>query len=96
MVHHLCDVTQLVGEISAKKVAAGYEWNSTMNPVLFHPDSRYRKDMSKSKKVLTTNWSWLSAGHCSVCHPNSPDFILDLPEYCAFFTYTLLSGKVSK
>ncbi len=54
MVHHLCDVTQLVGEISAKKVAAGYEWNSTMNPVLFHPDSRYRKDMSKSKKVLTT------------------------------------------
>jgi len=54
MVHHLCDVTQLVGETSAKKVAAGYEWNSTMNPVLFHPDSRYRKDMPKSKKVLAT------------------------------------------
>lgn len=31
-----------------------------------------------------------------LCQPNSSDFILDLPEYYAFFTYTLFSGKVSK
>jgi len=27
--------------------------------------------------------------------PGSPDFILDLPEYYAFFTYTMFYGKVS-
>ena len=27
---------------------------------------------------------------------NSPDFILNLPEYYAFFTYTLFSGTVAK
>jgi len=31
-----------------------------------------------------------------LCHPDSSDFILHLPEYYAFFTYTLFSGKVSK
>jgi hypothetical protein len=31
-----------------------------------------------------------------LCQPDSSDFILDLPEYYAFFTYTLFSGKVSK
>jgi len=31
-----------------------------------------------------------------LCQPNSSDFILDLPEYYAFFTYTLFSGNVSK
>jgi ubiquinone/menaquinone biosynthesis C-methylase UbiE len=31
-----------------------------------------------------------------LCQPNSSDFIVDLPEYYAFFTYTLFSGKVSK
>jgi demethylmenaquinone methyltransferase/2-methoxy-6-polyprenyl-1,4-benzoquinol methylase len=31
-----------------------------------------------------------------LCQPDSPDFILDLPEYYAFFTYTLFSGKVAK
>jgi ubiquinone/menaquinone biosynthesis C-methylase UbiE len=31
-----------------------------------------------------------------LCQPGSSDFILDLPEYYAFFTYTLFSGKVSK
>jgi hypothetical protein len=26
----------------------------------------------------------------------SPDFILNLPEYYAFFTYTMFAGRVSK
>ena len=29
-----------------------------------------------------------------LCHPNSPDFILNVPEYCAFITYSLFCGKV--
>ena len=28
------------------------------------------------------------------CQPDSPDFILDLPDYYAFFTYSLFHGKV--
>ena len=31
-----------------------------------------------------------------LCHADSPDFILNLPNYYAFFTYTVFSGKVSK
>jgi ubiquinone/menaquinone biosynthesis C-methylase UbiE len=31
-----------------------------------------------------------------LCHVDSPDFILNLPGYYAFFTYTVFSGKVSK
>lgn len=31
-----------------------------------------------------------------LCLPESPDFILNLPDYYAFFTYSLFSGKVNK
>lgn len=31
-----------------------------------------------------------------LCRAESPDFILNLPEYYAFFTYSMFSGKVSK
>lgn len=31
-----------------------------------------------------------------VCQPGSPDFILDLPDYYAFFTYSMFHGKVVK
>jgi len=31
-----------------------------------------------------------------LCQPGSPDFILDLPDYYAFFTYSLFHGKVAK
>ncbi len=31
-----------------------------------------------------------------LCQADSPDFILNLPGYYAFFTYTVFSGKVSK
>ncbi len=31
-----------------------------------------------------------------LCRAESSDFILNLPEYYAFFTYTLFSGRVSK
>jgi demethylmenaquinone methyltransferase/2-methoxy-6-polyprenyl-1,4-benzoquinol methylase len=30
-----------------------------------------------------------------LCHPDSPDFILNLPDYFAFFTYSLFRGTVS-
>lgn len=29
-----------------------------------------------------------------LCHPNSPGFILNQPDYYAFFTYTMFSGQV--
>jgi demethylmenaquinone methyltransferase/2-methoxy-6-polyprenyl-1,4-benzoquinol methylase len=31
-----------------------------------------------------------------LCTPGSTEFILDLPDYYAFFTYTMFSGKVPK
>ena len=31
-----------------------------------------------------------------LCQPESPDFILNLPDYYAFFTYSLFHGKVAK
>lgn len=31
-----------------------------------------------------------------LCQPDSPDFILDCPDYYAFFTYSLFKGKISK
>ena len=29
-----------------------------------------------------------------LCQPESPDFILNLPDYFAFFTYSLFSGTL--
>jgi demethylmenaquinone methyltransferase/2-methoxy-6-polyprenyl-1,4-benzoquinol methylase len=29
-----------------------------------------------------------------LCRPHSPDYILDLPDYCGFFTYTVYTGRV--
>jgi demethylmenaquinone methyltransferase/2-methoxy-6-polyprenyl-1,4-benzoquinol methylase len=29
-----------------------------------------------------------------LCRPKSPDFILSLPDYYAFFTYTMFRGRV--
>jgi ubiquinone/menaquinone biosynthesis C-methylase UbiE len=31
-----------------------------------------------------------------LCEPESPDFILDLPDYYAFFTYSMFHGKVGR
>lgn len=31
-----------------------------------------------------------------LCQPESPDFILDLPDYYGFFTYSMFQGKVTK
>ena len=31
-----------------------------------------------------------------LCQPESPDFILDRPDYYAFFTYSLFCGRVTK
>jgi hypothetical protein len=37
---------------------------------------------------------WAEFGR--LCQPESPDFILNLPDYYAFITYSLFYGKVSK
>lgn len=37
---------------------------------------------------------WAEFGR--LCRPESPDFILDLPDYYAFFTYSLFWGKVPR
>ena len=29
-----------------------------------------------------------------LCRPESPDFILGIPDYYAFFTYTMFRGRV--
>jgi demethylmenaquinone methyltransferase / 2-methoxy-6-polyprenyl-1,4-benzoquinol methylase len=29
-----------------------------------------------------------------LCSPTSPDFVVDVPEYCGFFTYTMFTGRV--
>ena len=31
-----------------------------------------------------------------LCQPESPDFILNIPDYYAFFTYSMFHGKVVK
>jgi demethylmenaquinone methyltransferase/2-methoxy-6-polyprenyl-1,4-benzoquinol methylase len=31
-----------------------------------------------------------------ICQPESPDFVLNLPDYYAFFTYSLFCGKVAR
>jgi demethylmenaquinone methyltransferase/2-methoxy-6-polyprenyl-1,4-benzoquinol methylase len=31
-----------------------------------------------------------------LCQPESPDFILNLPDYCGFYTYSMFRGKVAE
>jgi demethylmenaquinone methyltransferase/2-methoxy-6-polyprenyl-1,4-benzoquinol methylase len=31
-----------------------------------------------------------------LCHPGSPEFILDLSDYYGFFTYSVFRGKVPR
>jgi demethylmenaquinone methyltransferase/2-methoxy-6-polyprenyl-1,4-benzoquinol methylase len=31
-----------------------------------------------------------------LCTPSSPDFILDIPDYYAFFTYSMFRGRAPK
>lgn len=42
-------------------------------------------------EVTPEDW----AAYQRLCQPESPDFILDLPDYYAFFTYTLFHGQVA-
>jgi demethylmenaquinone methyltransferase/2-methoxy-6-polyprenyl-1,4-benzoquinol methylase len=41
-------------------------------------------------EVAAQDW----AEYRRLCVPGSPDFILDIPEYYAFFTYTVFRGTV--
>jgi ubiquinone/menaquinone biosynthesis C-methylase UbiE len=43
-------------------------------------------------EVTPEDW----AQYQRLCEPESPDFILDLPDYYAFFTYSMFHGKVGK
>jgi len=43
-------------------------------------------------EVTQENWEEFQR----ISQPESPDFILNLPDYYAFFTYSLFSGKVAK
>jgi ubiquinone/menaquinone biosynthesis C-methylase UbiE len=43
-------------------------------------------------EVAPEDW----AQYQRLCEPGSPDFILDLPDYYAFFTYTMFQGRVAK
>ena len=43
-------------------------------------------------EVTTEDW----AEYQRLCQPESPDFILNLPDYYAFFTYSLFLGKVTR
>ena len=43
-------------------------------------------------EVTAEDW----AKYQRFCQPESPDFILNLPDYYAFFTYSLFYGKVPK
>jgi ubiquinone/menaquinone biosynthesis C-methylase UbiE len=45
------------------------------------------------KSELTPE-DWLE--YQRLCQPDSPDFILNLPDYYAFFTYSLFHGKVAE
>ena len=47
---------------------------------------------SPQSNVLPEDWK----GHLRLCKPESADFILDIPDYHAFFTYTVFRGKVIK
>ncbi|MGE5374479.1 MAG: class I SAM-dependent methyltransferase [Bacteroidota bacterium] len=42
--------------------------------------------------VPTEDWEM----YRRLCRPESPEFILNIPSYYGFFTYTLFRGKVSK
>ena len=42
-------------------------------------------------EVASEDW----AEYQRLCQPESPDFVLDLPDYVAFFTYSLFRGTVT-
>jgi ubiquinone/menaquinone biosynthesis C-methylase UbiE len=48
-------------------------------------------DVASPESMESIQWEYQR-----LCQPDSPDFILNLPDYYAFFTYTVFSGKVSK
>ena len=41
-------------------------------------------------EVSPSDWEWYQR----LCQPDSPDFILNLPDYYAFFTYSMFRGTV--
>ena len=47
---------------------------------------------SPQPELLAEDW----AEYKRLCTPGSPDFILDIPDYYGFFTYSMFHGKVAK
>ena len=52
--------------------------------------------MMDSWQGLTVTLASYWAEFQRLCQPDSPDFILNLPDYYAFFTYTMFYGKVPR
>lgn len=46
----------------------------------------------RTAEVSQEDW----AEYQRLCRPESPEFILNLPDYYAFFTYSMFRGKVSE
>jgi demethylmenaquinone methyltransferase/2-methoxy-6-polyprenyl-1,4-benzoquinol methylase len=47
---------------------------------------------TQQREVTVEDWK----EYQKLCCPDSPDFILNLPEYYGFFTYTVFRGRVPK
>jgi demethylmenaquinone methyltransferase/2-methoxy-6-polyprenyl-1,4-benzoquinol methylase len=47
---------------------------------------------ARQPAVSVDDW----AEYQRLCRPESPDFILDLPDYYAFFTYSMFHGRIAK
>lgn len=93
--HHLLTLGRLrrAGLIDA--------WANTFVRTLFAPlDHRIREGLVA---LLQMRWGGAEpelpererAAYSRLCHPDSPDFILDRPDYYAFFTYSLFCGQVA-
>lgn len=76
-------------------------WADTFVRTVFAPlDHRIREGLVA---LLQMRWGGAEpelpererAAYRRLCHPDSPDFILDRPDYYAFFTYSLFCGLVA-
>ena len=56
------------------------------------PDLAVRDAVGAARSRRQSEEDWKE--YQRLCMPGSPDFILDLPDYYAFFTYSMFQGKV--
>ena len=63
--------------------------DNVRNALISFLDMRWGKPQSELSQE-----DWVE--YQRLCQPESPDFILNLPDYYAFFTYSMFRGKVAK